>query len=204
MFPRAVRVVVFVLAVVVLAVPGTSFAQDFGILESAETINKGNFKLRISPLLVFGKDAEDNEPGVAILAGYGFTGSFDVEGGVAFFDGVTFWGANAEVWLLKERPVDFSIAGGFHRRSGDRTVNLTGVDLTFLASGHVTPRLELYGGLDIAFEGLGDAIDFKTFHLVPGIEYRITDNLDLVAEAGLALNDEARHYIAGGLAFYIR
>ncbi len=57
---------------------------------------------------------------------------------------------------------------------------------------------------DIAFEVLGDATDFKTFHLVPGIEYRITDSLDLVAEAGIALNDDARHYIAGGLAFYIR
>jgi hypothetical protein len=41
-------------------------------------------------------------------------------------------------------------------------------------------------------------------HFVPGIEVRITDSLDLVAEAGLALNDDARHYIAGGLAFYIR
>jgi hypothetical protein len=202
MFQRGVRLFVCLSAILVL--PSAARGQDFGVLESAETINKGNFKLRVSPLLIFGKDAEDNEPGVAILAGYGFTSNFDVEGGVAFFDGVTFWGANAEFWLLKEQPFDFSIAGGFHRRTGDRTANLTGLDLTFLASGHVTRRLELYGGLDIAFEGLGDPEDFKTFHFVPGIEYRITDNLDFVAEAGLALNDDARHYIAGGLAFYIR
>jgi hypothetical protein len=184
--------------------PGVARAQDFGILESAETINKGNFKIRVSPLLVFGKGAEDNEPGVAILAGYGFTSNFDVEGGVAFFDGVTFWGANAEVWLVKESPIDVSIAGGFHRRTGDNTPSFNGVDLTFLASGHVARRVELYGGLDLAFEGVGDPVDFKTAHFVPGIEFKINDSLDLVAEAGLALNDNARHYIAGGLAFYIR
>jgi hypothetical protein len=184
--------------------PSVARAQDFGILESAETINKGNFKIRLSPLLIFGKGGEDNEPGVAILAGYGFTSNFDVEGGVAFYDGVTFWGANAEVWLVKESPIDVSVAGGFHRRTGDRTASFNGIDLTFLASGHVTRRLELYGGLDLAFEGVGDPIDFKTAHLVPGIEFKINDSLDLVAEAGLALNDNARHYIAGGLAFYIR
>ena len=184
--------------------PAPAPAQDFGILESAETINQGNFKLRLSPLLVFGRNGEDDEPGVAILAGYGITPRFDVEGGVAFFDGVTFWGANAEVWLIRENPLDFSIAGGFHRRSGENTANFTGLDLTFLASGHVTPRLELYGGLDLAFEGIGDPVDYKTMHFVPGIELRITDSLDFVAEAGLALNDDARHYIAGGLVFYVR
>ena len=203
MFQRGVQLFVCVLTAM-LVLPAAAHSQDFGILESAETINRGNFKLRLSPLLVFGKEDEDDELGLAILAGYGFTSNFDIEGGVAFFDGVTFWGANAEVWLVKEQPVDFSIAGGFHHRTGDRTENFTGIDLTFLVSGHVTRRLELYGGLDIAFEGLGEPTDFKTFHLVPGIEYRITDNLDLVAEAGLALNDDARHYIAGGLAFYIR
>jgi outer membrane protein with beta-barrel domain len=184
--------------------PSVAHAQDFGILESAETINKGNFKFRLSPLLIFGKDAEDNEPGLAILAGYGFTSNFDIEGGVAIYDGITFWGANAEVWLLKESPIDVSVAGGFHRRTGDNTDSFNGIDLTFLASGHVTRRLELYGGLDLAFEGIGDPGGFKTAHLVPGIEFKINDSLDLVAEAGLALNDNARHYIAGGLAFYVR
>jgi hypothetical protein len=97
-----------------------------------------------------------------------------------------------------------SVAGGIHRRTGDETVDLTGVDLTFLASGHVSPRLEIYGGLDMAFEGVGEPGGFRTFHLVPGVEVRITDSLDFVAEAGLALNDNARHYVTGGLAFYVR
>ena len=202
--------------------PTVAQAQDFGLLESAETINKGNFKLRVSPLLMVGKNVED-EPGVAVLAGYGFTSNFDVEGGVALYDGVTFWGAAAKVWLVKERRFDCSVAGGLHRRTGDRTPGLpvadgvVGLDLSFLASGHVTRRLELYGGVDLAFEGVGASSsplssghllpnpeDFKTVHLVPGILFRITDNVGFVAEAGVALNESARHYIAGGLAFYVR
>lgn len=198
------RGILFALLTAVLLTPAPALAQDFGILESAETINQGNFKLRLSPLLVFGKNGEDDEPGVAILAGYGITPRFDVEGGVAFFDGVTFWGANAEAWLIRENPLDVSVAAGFHRRTGDQTLNLTGIDLTFLVSGHVTPRVELYGGLDLAFEGVGDPVDYKTMHFVPGVEVRLAENLDLVAEVGLALNDDARHYIAGGLSFYIR
>ena len=194
---------IVVLAVAVACWPATTYAQDFGVLESAETINRGNFKLRLSPLVIFGKDDEDND-GLAATIGYGVTRNFDIEGGVAFFDGVTFYGANAEVWVARETPVDVSISGGFHRRTGDRTDDFTGIDLTFLASGHVAPRLELFGGLDFAFEGIGDDFDFKTVHFVPGIEYRITDDLDFVAEVGLALNDHARHYLAGGLAFYIR
>jgi hypothetical protein len=192
------------IATLALAWPATSQAQDFGILESAETINRGNFKFRLSPLVVFGKDSEDNEGAIAITAGYGFTDRFDIEGAVAFFDGVTFYGANAEYWVARNTPVDISVSGGFHRRTGERTDSFNGIDLTFLASGNVAPRLELYGGLDFAFEGIGADFDFKTVHFVPGIEYRITDDLDFVAELGLALNDNARHYLAGGLAFYIR
>ena len=61
-----------------------------------------------------------------------------------------------------------------------------------------------YGGIDVAFEAVREPGSFRTVHLVPGVEVRITDSLDFVAEAGLALNDSARHYFAGGLAFYVR
>jgi hypothetical protein len=173
-------------------------------MESAETINKGNFKIRANPMVLFGRDGGDSDVGVAALVGYGFTHSFDLEGGVAIYDGVTFVGANAEFWLVKESPLDFSIAGGLHRRMGDGTADYNGIDLTFLASGHVAPKLEIYGGLDLAFEGFGVPGDFKTAHLVPGLEYKVNDRIDLLAEAGVALNDNSRHYIAGGIAIYFR
>jgi hypothetical protein len=173
-------------------------------MESAETINPGNFKIRANPMLLFGRHGGDSDIGVAALVGYGFTPRFDMEGGVAIYDGVTFFGANAEYWLVKEAPLDFSIAGGLHRRVGDKTVDFNGVDLTFLGGGHVSPRLELYAGLDFAFEGLGVPGDFKTAHLVPGLEYKVNNQIDLLAELGLALNDNGRHYLAGGIAIYFR
>ena len=45
---------------------------------------------------------------------------------------------------------------------------------------------------------------YDTVHLVPGIEYAISQDIDFVAEVGLGLNDDARHYISAGIAFYLR
>jgi hypothetical protein len=182
----------------------TASAQDFGIMESAETINKGNFKLRANPMLLFGRNGGDSDIGVAAVLGYGFTPSFDLEGGVAIYDGVTFFGANGEYWVLKHAPIDFSVAFGVHRRVGDQTADYNGVDLTFLPGGHVSPKLEVYVGLDLAFEGLGVPGDFQTVHLVPGLEYKVNDSIDLLAEVGLGLNDSSRHYLSGGIAIYFR
>jgi hypothetical protein len=35
-----------------------------------------------------------------------------------------------------------------------------------------------------------------------GLGYKVNDKIDLVAEAGLALNDDSRHYVSGGIAIY--
>jgi hypothetical protein len=196
---------VLLITACLLAAPAAALAQDVGIVESAETINKGNFKIRGNPMFVFGKNGEDNKTGIAAMLGYGFTTRFDMEGGVAFYDGLTFVAANAEFWVVKHAPLDISVAGGWHQRYTDLTDDFHGIDLTFLASGHVNKRLELYGGLDLAFEGLGsDTEDFTTVHLVPGTEIKINDSLDFVGEFGIALNDSARHYLTVGLAFYWR
>lgn len=183
--------------------PALAQAQDFGVMESAETINKGNFKLRGSPTFIFGKDL-DRMTGVSIAGGYGFTPRFDVEGQLAFYDNLTFFGANAEYWVVKDRQLDFSIAGGLHGRTGDAAFDGFGVDLTFLASKHVGPKLEIYGGVDVSFEQVEDFDDYRTVHVVPGIEYKLGEDLDFVAELGLGVNDRSRHYFSIGLAFYLR
>ena len=186
--------------------PSLAHAQDFGIVESAETIDKGNFKIRANPMVLFGKN-QDSQTGIAIAAGYGLTKAFDIEGQVAFYDGATLFGANAEIWAVKRDPFDFSIAFGVHGRHGDKTVDATGVDLTFLPSKHVNEKLDVYGGLDFAFESVSDKFgggNYKTIHLVPGFEYRVNPNLDFVGELGVALNDAARHYVSAGLAYYFR
>ena len=198
-----VRSVVGSLALALL-LPVSAAAQDFGVMNSAETINKGNFKLMANPLVVFGKDGGDDEVGVAIAGGYGFTDRVDAEAKVAFFDDLTFIGGDVEVWLVKHQPVDVSVIGGFHAGRSDG-FNTKAFDITFLGSGHVTPKLELYGGLDIAHNDIDDVDDsFTTVHLVPGIEYAISQDIDFVAEVGLGLNDDSHHYISGGIAFYIR
>ena len=187
-----------------IVIPAAAQAQDFGIMESAETVDEGNFKIRANPMFLSGRNGGDSDAGLAVLAGYGLTPEFDLEGGVAVYDGITFFGANAEYWLVKGATLNVSIAGGLHRRTGDATPSYNGVDLTFLASGRVTRRLDVYGGLDIAFEGIGVPGEFRTAHLVPGLEYKVNDKMDLVAEGGVALNDNSRHYLSGGIAIYFR
>ncbi len=183
--------------------PAALHAQDFGVMESAETIDRGNFKFKVNPLVVFGRDGGEDKPGVAGMVGYGVTNSFDLEGGVAIYDGETIFGGTAEVWIVRN-PLNVSVIGGLHFHRGDNTADITGVDFTLLASKHLTPRFELYGALDMAFDSFENNGSFRTVHFVPGMEVKLGEDLDFVAEVGLAVNDNARHYISGGLAFYVR
>lgn len=193
------------IAVLALSLPVSAAAQDFGVMNSAETINKGNFKLMANPIVVFGKNGSDSETGVAVMGGYGFGDRFDVEAKVSFFDGVTFLGADAEYWLINTRPVHFSLIGGFHIADADFGDSPQGFDFTALASGFIANNLELYGGLDFSRNSFDDSNrSYSTWHLVPGIEYRISPRLDFVGEVGIGLNDHAHNYVSVGLAFYTR
>jgi hypothetical protein len=189
-----------------VCLPATAAAQDFGVLNSAETINRGNFKFIANPIVFFGRDGADDEVGVAVSGGYGFTERFDVEGRLGFFDELTFIGADAEYWLVRNQPLDVSFIAGLHRGVSDSLFDTTGVDFTFLASGHATPRLELYGALDFSVNDYDeDAFDgYTTAHLVPGFEFALGPDIDFVGEVGIGLNDDSWHYLTAGLAFYVR
>ncbi len=188
----------------VLILPAAARAQDFGVAESAETIDRGNFKVKINPILVFGRDGADNEPGVAGSIGYGFTPRFDAEFVAAVYDGQGAFGGTGELWLVRDPAIDVSAFAGLHFHRGDSTPDITAFDLGLIASRHVTPNVEVYGALDVAWENFDDNGSFKTVHLVPGLEIRVSDDIDFLVEAGIAVNDNARHYISGGLAFYLR
>lgn len=183
---------------------GPARAQNV-LMNSAETINKGNFKIAAFPTVLFGEEGADDEFGVAGRFGYGFTDNFDIEGKVAFFDGLQLYGLDAELWVVKHRPVDVSVALGAHITDLPE-FNSSAIDTALLASGHVTDHLELYGGLNVSFESLDDVpdSDFTRVYLVPGLEYKIHDDLDLVAEFGIGLNDDSPNYLSAGLAFYFR
>lgn len=187
---------------------GSAAAQDFGVMESAETIQRGNFKLVGYPMLVLGEGEADNTVGVVVRGGYGFTDRLDAEIGAAFYDGVTYLGANAEYWLLRAAPgvsaLNLSLRGGVHLAQGDGD-DATGLDLAALTSFRLTPRAELLAALDYTHTLLDEPLDDDgSLYLVPGLEYGISRNLDFLAEVGLGLDDDAPNYLSAGLAFYLR
>jgi Outer membrane protein beta-barrel domain len=211
------------LVTALLALPAIATAQDFGVMESAETINQGNIKLGTYPVFVFQHEA-DNEAGLGLMAGYGVTDNLDVEGRVAIYQNGTFFGGDVEYWLLRNQPLDLSVRGGLHFGTsdedegdavdilGDSSGDTRGFDLSVIASAPVSPRLELFGALDLGFNAfdVDDAAEedvdntFTNVHLVPGIEYAVNPKLDFLAEIGIGLNDDSSNYIAVGIAYYLR
>ena len=190
-----------------LLVPVSARAQEFGVMESAETIDRGTFKLRVNPMFILGKHGQDSEAGLAAQLGYGFTDRFDAEVGAALYDGMRFIGVNGEYRLMPDADFNLAVIGGVHMATGDRTPDTRSFDLTFLGSGQVADRLEFYTGLDFAFKSLtapGADFSYRTVHLVPGIEYRLATDLDFVGEFGIGLNDDSWNYLSAGLAIYFR
>jgi hypothetical protein len=189
-------------------------AQYIGVLQSAETMDRGTFKLMVAPIIVFGKDGADNEFGVAARGGYAFTDRFDAEAKLGFFENGTFVGADGEYWIFGstegKTDLDFSLTGGLHWMFGnDNRFDTMGFEITPQLSGQVTENLELCGSLTASFESIQDVppgVDdsFTRLHLVPGIEYRLSDTVDLVAEFGIGINDNSSHYVGAGIAYYVR
>lgn len=179
-------------------------AQNF-IENSSETINKGNFKLSAFPTGLFGRNNAPDRLGGAFRVGYGITDNFDVEAKSAFFDGFTLIGADAELWLLKG-SVDVAVSAGAHKAFVGGGADSNAIDLATQVSGHVTPRLEIYGATSVSLESLAGVPDsgFTRAYLIPGIEYKISPNLDFVSEFGVGLNDNSPHYFGLGFALYIR
>ncbi len=199
-----------VIAISVLCLTLPAAASAFGIMQSAETIDKGVYKFTISPLMHFGSDGADDEFGVAARAGYGFSDKFDAEAKLGFFENVTLVGLDGEYWLVKDKQVDVSLGAGLHFGfAGDDGFDSMGIELTPLASGHISENLELYGALAVSLEKLSDVPEplddsYTSIQLVPGLEYKVSENIDLVGEFGLGLNDDSSDYAGVGIAFYLR
>ncbi len=189
-------------------------AQFIGVLQSAETMDRGTFKLMVAPIMISGEDGADDEFGVAARGGYAFTEYFDAEAKLGFFENGTFVGVDGEYWIFrgpgKNSGFDFSLTGGLHWMFGsDNRYDTMGFEITPQLSGHVNENLELCGSLDVSFESIQDAPQgtddsFTRVHLVPGIEYRLSDAFDLVAEFGIGLNDNSSNYVGAGITYYTR
>lgn len=193
-----------VLAGIFAAMAGAARAQDV-IMNSAETINEGNFKLALFPTALLGENGADDEWGIAGRFGYGLSSHFDLEGKVAFFDGLKFFGADAELWLVQGRTANASVSLGFHKSDYEFGRDSSGIDTALVMSTRAHRNLEVYGALKLAFESVKDSDESYTLaHVVPGIEYRLGKDLDLLAEVGIGVNDNSSNYVSVGLAFYLR
>src|SRR5688500_10003529 len=112
------------LIVAILWVPIAS-TQTFGIMESAEVIQPENIKLAAYPVFVLGNDGADDELGVVLRGGYGFSDHVDAELGAALFDGLTLLGGNVELALVRPRPAArvgafaLAVRGGAHLAQGE-------------------------------------------------------------------------------------
>jgi hypothetical protein len=205
------RRALFVVALLGLwsAVGATPAQAQIFLQNSAETIDKGTFKLGGYPVGLFGENGADDSWGAVFRAGYGFTPSFDAELSVGVFSDFTLVGFDAEYWAVKG-DIDLSIGGGLHKAFVDegQGFDSTAFDLFAIASGRVARNLDLYGGFSMSFESLSDYEgadgDFTRAYLVPGLEYRLAPNVDVVLEGGIGLNDDSPNYLTAGLAFYIR
>ena len=178
-------------------------AQDV-VMNSAETINQGNIKLALFPTVLFGKNGADSSWGIAGRVGYGLTERFDIEAKAATFKNLRYFGVEAEYWLVKGGSLNVSAALGGHLTDSKGGADSSGIDTTLLFSTSPVLNLELYGGLKLAFDSVKNSDQNHTLaHLVPGIEYRISDDLDFLAEFGIALNDSSRSYASVGLSLYL-
>ncbi len=173
------------------------------LMNSAETIQKGNFKLALFPTLLLSKNGGESLFGVAGRAGYGLTSSFDIEVKGAIFEGLTYMGFDLEYWFIKGPSVNASLAVGAHLTNVDFGADSSGIDLAVMIGTRPAQRLEIYGGLMFAFDSFKNMnYNHTLIHVVPGIEYKLSNTLDFLAEYGLALNDKSRSYLSAGFAYY--
>ena len=175
------KLVIILFAVIFLTAAAQVSAQSV-LMNSAETINQGNLKLAIFPTVLFGKNGGDSLWGVAGRAGYGLTSRFDIEAKAAVFKGLKYFGVDGEYWLVQGPNANVSVALGGHLTDSQGGADSAGIDTAVLFSTKPARNLA---------------------HLVPGIEYRISDDLDFLAEFGLALNDSSRSYASVGLSLYL-
>lgn len=199
------KIMTILAAVMFLTAVAAEVSAQEVLMNSAETINPGNLKLAIFPTVLFGKDGGDSIWGVATRVGYGISARFDIEAKVSFFKGIKYFGVDVEYWLIKGGNLNVSVALGGHMTDWQGEVyDSSGIDAALLASTRPVRNLEIYGGLKLAFDSYKNSDNnFTRAYFVPGIEYRISDDLDFLAEVGIALNEHSTSYASVGLALYL-
>jgi len=199
-----------------LAVCGAASAADFAMMETAEHITQGKFKLSGFPVVV-DRERADAESGFAVGLGYGLPYDMDVEGHVARYGDGTFTGADLEWNAWRQGRMTLSLGSGLHGADLDGGGTAAGADGTLIFSYRPLERLSLSAALDAAFDDVNNrdaAVPadsrfptdgrYERYYAVQGIGYTLTRNIDLIAEVGLGLNGESDDYVSGGMSWYFR
>ena len=200
---RSIKTKLFLTVAIFLSTFTSMFAYQGVLMNSAETINQGNFKLAIFPTMIIGKNGGDNFWGVAGKGGFGLTKNIDIEAKGAIFKNFNYFGLDVEYWFYKGGNVNVSAAAGWHMLSSKNGSNSSGIDAAIIASTKPSQKLEVYGGLKLSFDSIKDANRNVTLaHIVPGFEYKITPEVDFLGEFGISLNDSTNSYLSFGFAYY--
>jgi hypothetical protein len=205
------KFIIILVAAIILAATAPVCAQDV-LMNSAETINLGNLKLAIFPTMLFSKNGRANEWGVFGRFGYGLTRRVDIEAKVGIFKDIKYFGADIEFWFIKGRNFNVSAAFGGHVTKYNNDIpgdpnncDSSGFDSALLASTRPFRNLEVYGGFKFNADWVkyGPDNPYLRMHFVPGFEYRISDDLDFLAEVGIPLKSYSRPYASIGFALYL-
>ena len=189
-------------------------AVDFGVMETADVVTPGEFKVIAFPLAVRDSPRREQDAGFTFGAGYGLLRDVDVELQLSAYDHITYVGADTEYTYGTFHAADLSIGGGAHYAESDFG-HPWGVDLTHIASYAVpaVPRVKFTAALDLAYEVASERFAaaiaasgerYWTAYAVPGVQVRITRNFDLIGEVGFGLNGDSDEYAAVGLSYYFR
>jgi opacity protein-like surface antigen len=195
-----------------IACAAPAAAVDFGVMETADVVRRGDFKFISFPLAVRDGPRREHDSGVNVGLGYGIGAGLDAELQVGVYDDFTFFGADLEWSYRAGTPLELSIGGGGHKIDSDFG-HPWGLDLTHIASytPAALPDLRLIGSLDASYEFTDDAYaaslfaadpEYWTVYAVPGLQYRFTQDVDVIGEVGVGLNDDSYDYLGVGISFY--
>jgi hypothetical protein len=207
-----------VVALAGLALCGSASAADFAMMETAERIREGTFKLSGFPVVIDRGNADDDaEAGFAVGLGYGLPYDLDVEAQVAAYEDGTYLGTDLEWNAWRANRMSLSIGGGAHGADLEKSGYAAGVDGTLILSYNPIERFALSAALDASYDDVNDRDgnapadarfptngQYETYYAVPGASYLLTENVDLLLEVGFGLNGNSDDYAAAGASWYFR
>src|SRR5262245_23111196 len=153
-----------VLAGSLLLVAGSASAAEFGMMETAERISRGMFKLSGYPVMV---DRADDESGLALGLGYGLPYGMDVEGQIARYGDGTFPGADPAWAAWHGNRMAAAIGSGLHGGDLDEGGRALGADATAIFSYMPMHRLALSAALDASY----DDVNNRDANVSPGSRF---------------------------------